>query len=123
RIVGDAALDTFLSAPAGLINPVPSPKLQSIGAYARWAPAPTDPNAAGGLFSAQAPIGYAAPSAWQPPPPPAPPPMIDGNLLSSQWWARIGAYSSYHTGGLNVAMADGSVRFMMSTTTQATLRI
>jgi prepilin-type N-terminal cleavage/methylation domain-containing protein/prepilin-type processing-associated H-X9-DG protein len=121
RIVGDAALDTYLTAPT--INPPPNPPIQSIGAYARWAPAPPDPNAAAGLFSSQAPIGYAAPSKWVPPVPPALPQPVDWNALQVEWYRRLGAYSSYHEGGLNVALADGSVRFMNKNTTMATLAI
>ncbi|MBY0512867.1 MAG: DUF1559 domain-containing protein, partial [Gemmataceae bacterium] len=119
RIVGDSALDSYLNAPS--MNPTPNPPVQSIGAYARWAPAPPDPNAAGGLFSGFSPIGYAAPSSWSPPPPPAIPQPVDWNGLSAQWYWRLGAYSSYHEGGLNVALADASVRFVRKTTPVATV--
>lgn len=115
RIIGDGALDTYLNAPT--ITPAPNPPLQSIGAYMRWAPAPSDPNAAGGLLAGGVPIGFAAPSSWSPPLPPAIPPPVDWNTLQTQWYNRLGAYSSYHDSGLNVALADGSIRFLRKTTT------
>ncbi len=34
----------------------------------------------------------------------------------------MGAYGSYHPGGVNVALADGSVRFLRAATPQPTLR-
>ena len=121
RVVGDAGLDSFLAAPPGVITPAPVPELQSSAAYAMWAP-PPGPNAAGGLLAAEAGIGYRHPTVWVPPPPPLPgfppppPPPVPWADLSRQWWARLGAYGSYHAGGVNAAFADGSVRFLRDTT-------
>jgi prepilin-type processing-associated H-X9-DG protein len=39
------------------------------------------------------------------------------------YYARLGAYGSYHSGGLNVALTDGSVRFLKDTTTQGVMAI
>ena len=35
----------------------------------------------------------------------------------------LSAYGSYHSGGINVALADGSVRFLRDTASLATLRM
>ena len=119
RIVGDGGLDSYLVSP---LTPVPTnPPVQSEALYCRWAP-PYDQNAAGGLMSAQAGIGYRHPNSWSPPPPPLPgmpplpPPPVPWGPLSAQWYARLGAYGSFHIDGVNVAMADGSVRFLKGST-------
>ena len=125
RVVGDTALDSYLSAPSW--DSTPDPPVQSIAAYARWFP-PRDRNATAGLFGGRYPIGYSRPSQWEPPPPifpggPPPPviPPVQWGPLSVQWWARLGAMGSFHTGGVNVAMSDGSVRFLKSYTPVPTL--
>ncbi len=126
RLVGDPALDSYLLAP---LTPTPTnPPIQSETGYCLWAPPPTE-NAAGGLMSAQAPIDWVQQTAWIPPsspgpglPPPTPPPVPWGPL-SILWYARLGAYGSFHIGGVNVAMTDGSVRFLNVTTPVTTLAI
>jgi len=127
RIIGDGALDSWLAAP---ITPNPTPPIRGSSAYAVWAP-PNDECAAGSLLGATAPIGYKHGSVWSPPtspfpniPPPPPPPVPWGGPdgLGPLWWARLGAYGSYHIGGVNVALADGSVRFMKDSTSWSTLR-
>ena len=123
RVVGDPNLDSYLLAP---ITPAPDPPIQAMTGYCAWAP-PPGPNASAGLLSAQAFINSRFPTYWQPPPvpppplPPTPPPPVPWGPLSSLWWARLGAYGSFHPGGVNVAMADGSVRFLRDTTPQTTL--
>jgi prepilin-type processing-associated H-X9-DG protein len=128
RVVGDAALDSYLQAPAGVITPAPNPPLQASAFYALWAP-PPGPNSCGGLLSAEMPIGWRQPTAWQPPPPPAPgvppnppPPVPWTNSFDLSWWGRMGAYGSYHPSGANVARADGGVRFLSNTTSLQALR-
>jgi len=135
RQVGDPGLDTYQQPQTmGIITPAPNPPLQSVAAYARWYPfpasAPDAPGgtAAGGLFSSQAGVGMMNPSHWEPPPPPVPPimiptppPPVDGAALAAQYRARLGAYGSYHTGGANAALADGSVRFLRTSTTAPAL--
>ncbi|HYH63906.1 MAG TPA: DUF1559 domain-containing protein, partial [Urbifossiella sp.] len=135
RQVGDAGLDTYQQPQTmGIIVPAPNPPLQPVAAYARWYPfpasAPDAPagTAAGGLFSSQSGVGMSNPSHWEPPPPPVPPiliptppPPVDGAALAAQYRARLGAYGSYHVGGANVALADGSVRFLRTTTTPPAL--
>jgi prepilin-type processing-associated H-X9-DG protein len=127
RVVGDAGLDTFLNAPAGVITPTPNPPIQATAFYDFWAPAP-GPNASGGLLSAEVGINYTPGISWTPPPatppgfPPIPPPPVPWGPLSAAWWARLGAYGSFHPGGVNVALTDGSVRFLPATTPLATLR-
>jgi prepilin-type processing-associated H-X9-DG protein len=127
RVVGDGNLDTFLHAP---YTATPNPPLQPTAAYSAWAPLP-GPNAAGGLLGAMATINYGHGTTWAPPPPPPgwipgmplpPPPPVSWPTLSVQWWARLSAYGSYHTGGVNVALCDGSVRFLRETTPLTTLQ-
>jgi prepilin-type N-terminal cleavage/methylation domain-containing protein/prepilin-type processing-associated H-X9-DG protein len=130
RRVGDPGLDTYMNAPAGVITPPPDPPLRPIATFARWyptpapAPEPLGATAAGGLLSGQVTIGYSNPSHWEPPPPPAPPnppvplppPPVPWGPLSDQIRGRLGAYGSFHTDGVNVAMADGSLRFLRTAT-------
>lgn len=126
RAIGDPALDSFLSAPPGTITPAPVPALQPSATYCLWAPVP-GPDAAGGLLSGEAAIGYRHGTVWTPPPPPLPGlppnpvPPVDGDALKVQWWRRLGAYGSAHSGGVNVALADGSVRFLRDTTAPAVM--
>ena len=47
--------------------------------------------------------------------PPPPPTSWDG--MKANVWDRLSAYGSYHTGGANVALGDGGVRFLRQTTT------
>lgn len=126
RLDGDAALDSYLIAP---LTPTPSnPGIQSEIAYCVWAP-PLNENAAGGFMDAMAPINWVQPTAWQPPVSPGPglpappPPPVPWGPLSTLWWARLGAYGSHHIGGVNVAMTDGSVRFLPVSTPVSTLAI
>jgi prepilin-type N-terminal cleavage/methylation domain-containing protein/prepilin-type processing-associated H-X9-DG protein len=128
RVVEDPALDSFLGAlNAGVITPSPDPPIQPSAAYMVWAP-PPGPNAAGGLLGATAMIGYRHGSVWVPPTspdpriPPPPPPPVPWRDLGLLWWMRLGAYGSYHTGGVNVAMADGSIRFLRDSTSLSTLQ-
>jgi prepilin-type N-terminal cleavage/methylation domain-containing protein/prepilin-type processing-associated H-X9-DG protein len=127
RVVGDPALDSFLNAPPGVITPTPNPPIQPTATYYPWAP-PPGPNACAELLSAEVWINYKQGTAWVPPPPPlpgfppTPPPPVPWGTLSLAWWARLGAYGSYHTNGVNVARVDGSVRFLQATTPLGTLR-
>ena len=129
RVIGDAALDSYLNAPAGVITPTPTPPIQATASYCLWAP-PPGPNACAGLLSGEVAINYRQGAGWSPPPPPPLPnlpptpipPVAWTDALDRAWWARMGAYGSYHTGGVNVALADGSVRFLRAATPQPTLR-
>ena len=128
RVIGDAALDSFLNAPAGVITPTPAPPIQATANYYPWAP-PPGLNACAGLLGGEVGINYRQGGGWSPPPqplpplPPVPPPPVPWtDALDRAWWARLGAYGSYHTGGVNVALADGSVRFLRESTPLGTLR-
>ncbi|MBX9628175.1 MAG: DUF1559 domain-containing protein [Gemmataceae bacterium] len=124
RVVGDEALDSYLDAP---LIPKPDPMPQGVAPYSVWAPRP-GPHAAGGLLSGQVHIGYGHPTRWVPPQPlgpglPAPPPEpVPWPPLAQLWWARLGAHGSKHPGGTNVAMADGSVRFLRDSLSQPVLQ-
>ncbi len=135
RQVGDPGLDSYMSAPAGVITPTPDPPLRPVATFARWYPVPAAPpeaaggNAAGSLFSSQATVGLSNPSHWEPPPPPVPPappiptppPPVPWGPLADQIRARLGAYGSFHTGLANIALADGSVRSLRTTVTLTAL--
>jgi prepilin-type N-terminal cleavage/methylation domain-containing protein/prepilin-type processing-associated H-X9-DG protein len=127
--LGDPNLDSFFGAlAAGVIKPAPNPPIQFEATYSVWAP-PPGPNASAGLIGSAVTINYAQPFGWSPPtppPPPAtppPPPTVDWPTLAPFWWARLGAMGSYHTNGANVAMVDGSVRFVSDSTALTTLQI
>ena len=115
RIVGDGNLDSFLTAP--LDNPSPSPPPAALSSFAAWAGA-LGPNAgAGTLVSAGRSLNYSHPAPYLPPPPavpplpPVPPPPVSWDALKIESWDRVSAYGSRHTGGVNVALGDASVRF------------
>jgi prepilin-type N-terminal cleavage/methylation domain-containing protein/prepilin-type processing-associated H-X9-DG protein len=120
RVVTDGGLDSFLQAP---LTPTPDPPVQAMAAYCVWAP-PPGPNQSGGLLGSQATVGFKFPMAWKPPPPPLPVNPEPWGPLQDLWWWRLGAYGSFHPNGVNVAMADGSVRslsFAVSLPTLAAL--
>ena len=122
RVVGDVNLDSYLNSPPGVITPTPTPPLQPSADYFYWAP-PPGPTACASLLASQVVINYRQPTFWSPPPPPplpylppTPPPPVPWSQLGPLWAKRLGAYGSYHTAGVNVAMADGSVHFLQVTT-------
>jgi prepilin-type N-terminal cleavage/methylation domain-containing protein/prepilin-type processing-associated H-X9-DG protein len=126
RIVGDGAMDSWLGAQAaGVITPPPSPSLQPEAVYSVWAP-PPGPDDANGLVGGEVTIDYTMGVGWSPPPrnggPPPPPPPVPWSYLGPLWWARLGAIGSYHTGGADVAMCDGSIRFAFKSTSLGTLQ-
>jgi prepilin-type N-terminal cleavage/methylation domain-containing protein len=124
RVIGDPGLDSYLTAP--VTGAPTSPPLQGEASFCRWAP-PPDLNAAGALMSAQVPIntrnaiGYTPPPPPPPPIPPPPPPPVPWATISAAWNGRVGAYGSFHTEGVNIALADGSIRFLKATISQSTL--
>jgi prepilin-type N-terminal cleavage/methylation domain-containing protein/prepilin-type processing-associated H-X9-DG protein len=129
KIVGDPNLDSYFGAlGAGVITPTPDPPMQLESTYSVWAP-PPGPNASAGLIGSTVTIGYTMGTGWSPPaqlPPPStpiPPPPVPWGTLGPLWWARLGALGSYHTNGVNVAMADASVRFVSGSTSLPTLQI
>jgi len=124
RVVGDNNLDSYLSAP---FDATPMPPLQPASTYMVWA-TPPGPNAAGCLIGSTVTINHKHGSPYippiPPPPPmiPPPPPKISWATLGPQWWSRLGAMGSYHTGGVNAALADGSVRFLRDSADITALR-
>jgi prepilin-type N-terminal cleavage/methylation domain-containing protein/prepilin-type processing-associated H-X9-DG protein len=129
KIVGDPNLDSYLNAlEAGVITPTPNPPIQTESSYSVWAPPPSV-NAAAGMIGSTVTIGYLQALGWSPPmqlPPPSapiPPPPVPWATLGPLWWARLGALGSYHTNGVNVAMADASVRYVSGSISLTTLQI
>jgi prepilin-type N-terminal cleavage/methylation domain-containing protein/prepilin-type processing-associated H-X9-DG protein len=129
KIIGDPNLDSYFGALlAGVITPTPDPPMQPEATYSIWAP-PPGINASAGMIGSTVTIDYQQALGWSPPiqlPPPAapiPPPPVPWGTLGPLWWARLGALGSYHVNGVNVAMADGSVRFASSATSLSTLQI
>ena len=127
--IGDVNFDSFLGAQsAGVITPPQTPPLLTESCYCVWAP-PPGPYAAAGLIGTEVGINYLMSVGWSPPtqlPPPAPPippPPLPWNTVAPSWNARLGAMGSYHINGANVALADASVRFVVSSTSLATLQI
>ncbi|VTR96560.1 DUF1559 domain-containing protein [Tuwongella immobilis] len=117
RRIGDPALDSYLTAP---VSPAPNPPMEPF--FASMIYAPFGPWAAGTVtLGALMPINYFHGQAYVPPTPPALPTPVDGNALTQSIENRFGAYGSNHTGGVNVAMADGSVRFLRDTIRPVTL--
>ncbi|MCU0702450.1 MAG: DUF1559 domain-containing protein [Fimbriiglobus sp.] len=119
RLLSDGNLDSFQTAP--LDNPSPTPPFVSITSFGGWANT-TGPNAGAGLLLATfRPPGYSHPAPYVPPPqpppplPPVPPPPVPWATLGPQVWDRWSSYGSRHTGGMNAAVADGSVRFVRQT--------
>jgi len=119
RTVGDGNLDSYLTAP--LDPAVPSPPFVAIGSLAGWAGTFGQNPGAGTLLATYRAPNYTHPQFYIPPPPPPPPfppippPKILWTTLGPQAWDRWSAYGSKHTGGMNAALADGSVRFVRAT--------
>ena len=124
RMVGDAALDSWLHSP---ITPGPDPPIHGTSAYACLGAA-AGPERGRGVarghrddrLQARHSTGsrrrHRCRASRRSHPTPVP-----WSELSSHWWARMSAYGSYHIAGANVALADGSVRFMRDSTSLATL--
>jgi len=86
--------------------------------WSRWYPAGGDNGLGNILFGAFAPINYLTPWAFGQP----------GAPTSQGGWfifqdQRFSALGSNHTGGANVVFADGSVRYLTSSTAQSTLAL
>jgi prepilin-type processing-associated H-X9-DG protein len=115
RILTDGNLDSFISAP---IEPDPAPPFVPIGSFVGWANNTGPTAGAGLLLGTYRSINYIHPEYYSPPPPPPPPqpppppPKIPWGVLGPQVWDRWSAYGSRHQNGMNVAVADGSVRFV-----------
>ena len=131
RVIGDGNLDTFLAAlsyPEPVFDQTPMPPLQPTASYMVWAP-PPGPNAAGGLIGGTTMINYRFSGGWSPPvplfpnaPPPKPDTIYWSKFGPQSWWPRLGSMGSYHSGGVNIALADGSVRFLSENTSWTTLQ-
>ncbi|MCZ2343327.1 MAG: DUF1559 domain-containing protein [Bacteroidales bacterium] len=127
RLVGDGGIDSYLDARCQFATP-PSPPLMLSGTLTGWAVYPDSAgnSGAGVLLSAADGLGYTINIAnyYFPPPPDPPPPLppnppqppVNWNSVKDVIWKRISAYGSRHPGGMNMALADGSVRFYRTNT-------
>ncbi len=119
RIIGDANLDSYQSAP---FDQAPDPPLQAFGAFGSWAVQP-GPNTGGGtMLAGSMMINTTYPNSYVPPIPPIPPTPISWATFAPNAWGRISAYGSWHSYGANFAMADGSVQFLASSTSLPVLQ-
>ena len=121
----DGNWNSWLIAP---FQPPPNPPMLPMEQYGVWAPAGPH-GIADVTLSAFVSINYGQPTAYSPPPipppplpPPPPPPPIDWSSWLPFYEARLSAYGSFHSGGANFVMADGSVHFVRDTISLATLR-
>ncbi len=116
RVVSDGNYDSWTTAP---LQPAPAPDFQAIQSGCGWARAPT-PTAAGGFLLAGAvTLNFGYPTKYDPPPPlpgGPPGPAVSWDAMKADVWDRLSCYGSYHTGGANLALADGSVRFVRTAT-------
>jgi prepilin-type processing-associated H-X9-DG protein len=116
RVVSDGNFDSWVTAP---LQPTPTPDFQPIQTGCGWARAPV-PTAAGGfLLAGSVTINFGYPTKYDPPPvapgvPPSAP--VSWDAMKADVWDRLSGYGSYHTGGANLALADGSVRFFRTST-------
>jgi prepilin-type N-terminal cleavage/methylation domain-containing protein/prepilin-type processing-associated H-X9-DG protein len=109
-------------------NDMPTYAPQSATSYYYWAPAIDTTYNTTPSNVVNCSIGITTQTfvyTWTPPPPTGTPPntmnpSVD-NTTGAKWSAllasmqqQLGTYGSYHTNGCNVALADGSVRFMIA---------
>ena len=123
RVLVDGNLDSFLNAP--LDPEVPFPPFVTIASHGSWAGTYGPNGGAGTLLATFRGINYGHPAPYAPPPPqipPVPPPPVPWTTLAPQVWDRWSAYGSRHTNGLNVALGDGSVRFLTASMSYETFR-
>jgi prepilin-type N-terminal cleavage/methylation domain-containing protein len=89
-----------------------------IAGWSRWFPAGGDNGLGNLMFGAFAPINYRIPWAFGQPGAPS---------STSTWFVfqdmRLSSLSSLHTGGANVTLSDGSVRFVSQSLPQAILAL
>ncbi len=126
KLIGDGNLDSYQKAP--LDPAVPSPPFVAIGSLAVWSGTFGENAGAGMLLCTYQSINYVHSQPYIPPPPPlpplppVPPPKVPWTTLGPLVWDRWSAYGSRHNGGMNVALADGSVRFVAATIQTAIYR-
>ena len=107
------------------IDPPPPFALGSFAVYEVWAGIGQFPPAQV-TGSAWSTLNYSVPRPYIPPPPvmgvPQPPPKIPWSTIQGDMEARVGAWGSSHTGVVQFAFMDGSVRSIQTATTLPVLR-
>ncbi len=107
------------------IDPPPPFVLGSFAVYQVWAGIGQFPPAQV-TGSAWSTLNYSVPRGYIPPPPvmgvPQPPPKIPWATIQGDMEARVGAWGSSHTGIVQFAFVDGSVRSLQANTTLPVLR-
>lgn len=126
RNINDGRFDSWQKA---TITPTPTPPLASLGSICVWSAPATNPNPtlsyaiASTTISSFGGINKGVAQEYVPPPAssPIPPTPIGWDSIKDMLWARLCGFGSQHTGGLYVATADGSVKFMNTNTDQSIL--
>ena len=117
RTLGDGNLDSYLTAP---FSTPPTPPLMTLSAYSTWSATPGPTALASVTVSSYGGINFSFPTRYIPPTPPDPPGSIDWATFAPDVWRRMSSYGSRHIGGINVGLADGSVRYVKTSVDPAT---
>ncbi len=106
RNPGDPAMDSYDTAP---FVPTPDPPLMAMTSYCGWGSPPGPTAIISVTVSAWGPPNFSFPTTYEPP--------TDGTNLPVNWndyvddvVFRLNAMGSRHSGSVNIALADGSVR-------------
>jgi prepilin-type N-terminal cleavage/methylation domain-containing protein/prepilin-type processing-associated H-X9-DG protein len=117
RLIGDANLDSYQTAP---LQPPMNPMLGTASSYATWGQPVTQTSGLGLLLVGSITLNYAYPSFYTPPtnlPVGTPPPPVPWSAAQQELaWDRLSGFGSRHSGVVNFALADGSIRSLRTNT-------